>query len=62
MTTSANIEAETVQVVMRRNEYCERCGARNPFVKWRTVTIDGGKMRYAKCKKCGASCKIFWTD
>lgn len=62
MTTSANIEAETVQVVMRRNEYCERCGARNPFVSMRTVTTGDEKMQYAKCKKCGASCKVYWTD
>lgn len=56
-------EADTVQVVMRRNERCERCGAKNTFRKQRRVMqIDGNVMWYAKCNRCGATVKIFWTD
>ena len=52
-----------LQAVVRMNEYCERCGEKNPFRKLRTV-IDpfGDKMQYAKCRKCGASVKIYWSD
>lgn len=56
-------EADTVQVVMRRNEYCERCGAKNAFRKDKLVMqIDGNAMWYAKCNRCGAWVKIYWTD
>ncbi len=56
-------EADTVQVVMRRNEYCERCGAKNAFRKdIRFVQGDGNVMWYAKCKRCGARVKVYWTD
>ena len=56
-------EADTVQVVMRRNEYCERCGAKNAFRKdKRVIQIDGNAMWYAKCNRCGAWVKIYWTD
>ena len=52
-----------VQVVMRANEYCERCGARNPFRKDRTVSDPSGeKMQYAHCKRCGAPAKIYWIE
>lgn len=52
-----------VQVVMRANEYCERCGAKNPFRKDRTVLDSSGeKMQYARCKRCGAPAKIYWND
>ena len=52
-----------VQVVMRANEYCERCGAKNPFRKDRTVSDPSGeKMQYARCKLCGAPAKIYWSD
>ena len=54
---------QEVQVVMRKNEYCEHCGAKNPF---RRCTErrgpDGSRMWYARCSKCGASAKIFWSD
>ena len=57
------VEADTVQVVMRRNERCERCGAKNAFRKRRRMVMDDGcVMWYAKCKKCGAQAKIYWTD
>ena len=50
-----------VQVVMRTNEYCERCGALNPFRKDRTVVDEHGeKMQYARCRQCGAFVKIYW--
>jgi len=50
------------QVVIRKNEYCEGCGAKNPFVRV-TERRDGeSKMWYAKCKRCGAAVKIFWKD
>ena len=56
-------EADTVQVVMRRNEYCERCRAKNSFRKEVFVRqIDGNVMWYAKCNRCGARVKIYWTD
>ena len=57
------MRADELQVVIRTNEYCERCGAKNPFRKQRTV-IDpsGGKMQYAKCRECGALVKIYWSD
>lgn len=62
MNDDGSVDAATMQVVIRRNEYCERCGARNPFVK-RSVIRDGdGTMCYAKCKFCGASVKIFVMD
>ena len=52
-----------VQVVMRTNEYCERCGAKNPFRKDRTVVDPfGEKMQYAHCNQCGAPAKIYWND
>lgn len=52
-----------VQVVMRANEYCERCGAKNPFRKDRTVLDPSGeKMQYSRCKRCGAPAKIYWND
>lgn len=52
-----------VQVVVRANEYCERCGSKNPFLKDRTVSDPSGeKMQYARCKQCGAPAKIYWND
>lgn len=56
-------DGNTVQVVMRRNERCERCGAKNTFRKQtRRLAIDGNEMWYAKCNRCGATVKIYWTD
>lgn len=50
-----------VQVVIRAAEYCERCGAKNPFRrKTERRDADGSRMWYARCSKCGASAKIFW--
>ena len=51
-----------VQVVFRTNEYCERCGARNPFRKRRTINVDGERMQYAQCRSCGAAARIYWRD
>ena len=55
------VGALEVQVVIRSNEYCERCGAKNPFRrKTERRDADGSRMWYARCSKCGASAKIFW--
>lgn len=59
-------ECEAVQVVIRANEYCEVCGAKNHFrrgARGRTVTTaDGERMFYGTCARCGAKVKVFWTD
>lgn len=57
-----NSEADTVQVIIRRNEYCERCGGRNTIRKWRSVNVGDERMWYAKCARCGAAVKVYWTD
>lgn len=63
---SGEAEREAVQVVIRANEYCEVCGAKNPFrrgPRGRTVTTaDGERMFYGTCARCGAKVKVFWTD
>lgn len=54
---------QEVQVVIRHHEYCERCGAKNPFRRQtERREVDGSRMWYAKCKSCGAPAKVFWTD
>ena len=54
-------EASTMQVIVRHTEICERCGAINPFRKQTTIKHGDYKMWYAKCVRCGASAKVYWT-
>lgn len=57
------MECDDLQVIFRVNEFCEKCGAKNPFRKLRTITDGSGdKMQYVRCNKCGASAKVFWKN
>lgn len=51
-----------MQVIVRHTEVCERCGALNSFRKQTTIRHGDYKMWYAKCVRCGASAKVYWTS
>ena len=54
---------DEMQVVIRRIERCERCGAANPFRKRRSMRDeDGQRYWYARCRRCGAPAKVYWLE